>query len=90
MARTVTISLSHKTLLYVAIGVIVIALLVLNVYAFSRPGSSSSGVEKTAENFDAFKAAENPADKCAAPAGYTDEQWKEHMGHHPDQYAECL
>ncbi len=28
--------------------------------------------------------------KCAAPAGYTQEQWTEHMGHHPEQYAECL
>lgn len=29
-------------------------------------------------------------DKCATPEGYTDEEWLEHMGHHPDQYAECL
>ena len=29
-------------------------------------------------------------DKCKTPAGYTDEQWRQHMGHHPDRYAECL
>ncbi|MBI2543261.1 MAG: hypothetical protein HYW24_03685 [Candidatus Aenigmarchaeota archaeon] len=29
-------------------------------------------------------------DKCSTPAGYTNETWKEHMGHHPDRYAECL
>lgn len=29
-------------------------------------------------------------DICATPSGYTDEQWKEHMSHHPDQYKECL
>jgi len=29
-------------------------------------------------------------DKCATPAGYTDESWRQHMGHHPDRYAECL
>lgn len=29
-------------------------------------------------------------DKCKTPAGYDDAQWKEHMGHHPDQYKECL
>ena len=29
-------------------------------------------------------------DKCATPPGYTDASWREHMGHHPDQYAECL
>ena len=28
--------------------------------------------------------------KCATPSGYTDEAWREHMGHHPDQYKECL
>ncbi|MBI2579139.1 MAG: hypothetical protein HYW26_05485 [Candidatus Aenigmarchaeota archaeon] len=30
------------------------------------------------------------SDKCATPSGYTDAQWREHMGHHPDQYAECF
>ena len=29
-------------------------------------------------------------DKCKAPEGYTEEEWKEHMSHHPDQYKECL
>lgn len=33
---------------------------------------------------------ENPADICATPPGYTDEQWREHMSHHPDRYKECL
>ncbi|MBI2547299.1 MAG: hypothetical protein HYW23_02525 [Candidatus Aenigmarchaeota archaeon] len=28
--------------------------------------------------------------KCATPPGYTDESWREHMGHHPDRYKECL
>lgn len=90
MAKTITISVSHNALLYAAIGVIVVALLALNAYAFLRPSGSSQAVEKTAENFNAFKAAENPTDKCATPPGYTDEQWREHMGHHPEQYQECL
>lgn len=29
-------------------------------------------------------------DICKTPPGYTDAQWREHMGHHPDRYAECL
>lgn len=37
-----------------------------------------------------FSKIENINDKCKAPAGYTQEQWNEHMGHHPDRYAECL
>lgn len=90
MAKTITINASHRALLYLVIGVIVVALLVLNAYAFLRPGSSGDAVKNTAENFNAFKAAENPQDKCATPPGYTDEQWKEHMGHHPEQYQECL
>lgn len=34
--------------------------------------------------------AENTSNICATPPGYTDEQWREHMSHHPDRYAECL
>lgn len=30
------------------------------------------------------------ADRCATPAGYTDAEWREHMSHHPDRYAECM
>ncbi|MBI4177077.1 MAG: hypothetical protein HY516_01810 [Candidatus Aenigmarchaeota archaeon] len=29
-------------------------------------------------------------DKCKTPSGYTDDEWREHMGHHPAVYAECL
>ena len=29
-------------------------------------------------------------DICATPPGYTDEEWREHMSHHPDRYAKCL
>ncbi len=35
-------------------------------------------------------AVKNLPDKCKAQSGYTQEQWKEHMGHHPDFYEECL
>lgn len=33
---------------------------------------------------------QNPADPCATPPGYTDEEWREHMSHHPDMYKDCL
>jgi len=29
-------------------------------------------------------------DPCSTPDGYTDEAWREHMGHHPGQYKDCL
>ena len=39
--------------------------------------------------FKAIKS-ENTADICAAPAGYTQEQWQAHMSHHHDRYKGCL
>ena len=46
-------------------------------------------LENTQENYQQFVGAEL-SDKCAVPPGYTEEAWREHMGHHPDRYAECL
>jgi rhodanese-related sulfurtransferase len=43
----------------------------------------------SAEYFKAAVSAELP-DKCQTPDGYTDEEWAEHMSHHPDRYAECF
>ncbi len=50
---------------------------------------TSPRVQNTPQNYQQFKSAEL-SDKCATPSGYTDAQWREHMGHHPDQYKECL
>jgi len=41
-------------------------------------------------NYKQALAAENPNDICATPAGYTDQEWRSHMSHHPDRYGECL
>lgn len=30
------------------------------------------------------------SDKCKPPAGYNEEDWREHMSHHPNIYKECL
>lgn len=35
-----------------------------------------------------FKSGDN--DKCKASEGYSEQEWKEHMSHHPDIYADCL
>ena len=29
-------------------------------------------------------------DICKPQPGYTEEEWREHMGHHPDIYKRCL
>lgn len=41
-------------------------------------------------NYSQAKQAEDPANPCVPPAGYTEATWREHMGHHPDQYKQCL
>ncbi len=64
----------------ISIAVVVLAFSVYTLVA--APDYSGSDYRKALES-------ELP-DKCATPAGYTDAQWREHMGHHPDRYAECL
>jgi rhodanese-related sulfurtransferase len=46
-------------------------------------------VENLQKNFDKAVQAEQP-DKCKAPEGYTNEQWREHMSHHSVRYMECF
>jgi len=56
---------------------------------FSSNNGSKTLIENTPENFDKALQVELP-DKCKTPQGYTEEQWREHMSHHPDRYQECL
>ncbi len=41
-------------------------------------------------NYQQFSSNENTEDICAVPPGTDPVSWKEHMGHHPDKYAQCL
>jgi hypothetical protein len=45
--------------------------------------------EHTDESFERAMVAQTE-DPCSTPEGYTDESWRQHMGHHPDQYKDCL
>ena len=65
------------------IALIAIFLGFVTYQVYSAETSFSSG------KYQAAIKAQNPADKCATPPGYTDAQWREHMGHHPDMYAAC-
>jgi len=67
-------------------GAIIIAIIVLAFSVYTMTHS----YPYTEQNYQQAKAAEIPGNKCATPSGYTDIQWKQHMSHHPDQYAECL
>ncbi len=59
---------------------LVAALAIAALYAIS-PSTSALAIE----GFGSLT-----QDKCAPQAGYTEQEWNEHMSHHPDAYAECL
>ncbi|HLC93166.1 MAG TPA: hypothetical protein VJH23_05675 [archaeon] len=67
-------------------GAIAIGAMVLYFSATGQPDK----LENTPSNFAQFTSNENPEDICAVPAGTDPGQWKEHLGHHPDKYAQCL
>jgi len=68
--------MDKKIILYIVIGILIFGLM---IYTFF-PGVVY-----------AFRDTGNSvADKCKPAAGYTEESWREHMGHHPNIYQECL
>ena len=67
----------------------VLLLVIVIAIGFGVSGAYSSAGHTDAR-FQTAISAQNSDDKCATPSGYTDEQWREHMGHHPDLYRECL
>ena len=58
----------------------------------SNTSAASSSVTPLASSaeYRQAKQAEDPNSPCLPPAGYTEESWREHMGHHPDEYRQCL
>ncbi|HLC79244.1 MAG TPA: hypothetical protein VJG83_02325 [archaeon] len=78
--------IDEKILVALFVGAIVIGAMVLYFSATIQPNRP----ENTRSNFEQFTSNENPDDICAVPAGTDPEQWKEHLGHHPDKYAQCL
>jgi len=76
-----------KVIMYILIVILIIAAIysVVNYYKNYKIKSNYYGSDYT----NALSA-QDPLDKCKTPAGYTDESWREHMSHHPDQYKECL
>ena len=66
-----------RIIAYLIIGIAVISLLAMTFF----PGIFYA-VKDSAGNSN--------NDKCKPATGYTEESWREHMGHHPDIYKECL
>lgn len=67
---------------FLAAGIIVFSIFYIN--AFSMIGQPGGNLVQSGSAPDGLP------DKCKTPPGYTDEDWNEHLGHHPDQYAECF
>lgn len=80
--------LDYKFALYAIVFVLLIFGL-LNSLFLKAPGVDSF-IEHSEENFQTAIQAQVVNDPCAVPPGYSEEDWKEHMSHHPDMYAECL
>ncbi len=68
--------MNKKIILYILIGILILGLLLLTFFPGMIQAFKDSG--KTGE------------DKCAPEPGYTEQEWIEHMGHHPNLYKECL
>lgn len=76
----------NEIILYGILFVVVVGL----AFSVVSMVKSKQGLENNPANYNKFVSAQNPNDICKTPEGYTDKDWKEHMGHHPDQYKECL
>ena len=71
--------------------ILAIALIIgVLVVALSFLGFFTPKLENNASNYNFLVSKENPNDICAVPAGEDPVQWREHLGHHPDKYSQCL
>lgn len=68
--------MNKKILLYVLVGIIVLGIVIMTFFPNIVYVFKDAG--KTGNSI------------CNPPAGTSLEQWREHMGHHPDIYKNCL
>lgn len=72
--------MSKENIFYILLVVFAVGLLLSGVWYTTYKGT----------NYQKAISLENKQDICATPEGYTDQDWREHMGHHPDRYKACL
>ncbi len=71
----------RKLALYLLLaGILAVAAVAAYYWYASRFGSA----------YAAAIASQNASNVCTPPQGYTQEQWQQHISHHPDQYAKCF
>lgn len=57
----------------------------------TKPGTDTiSYIPKHSEDIYSKAVEAETEDPCTPPEGYTDDAWRQHMGHHPDEYKDCL
>ena len=71
---------TNEKILFYAMIIVAVAIVAVSAFLF---------VSNRYTSYNRAISSELP-DKCATPEGYTDQQWRDHMSHHPDRYAECL
>jgi len=74
-------TINKDILIYILLAIAILGL-IWTVYGFFKQ-------PYTQEQYNKALASEQ-GDICATPSGYTDKEWKQHMSHHPDRYAQCL
>lgn len=73
----------EKIILYGLLAILVIVLVFSVINLFTSNESSNTAMIIDPINL-------NTEDKCKPPEGTDPEKWKEHMGHHPEQYEGCI
>jgi hypothetical protein len=68
--------MDKRIILYAVIGILIFGLLIFTFFPGIIQALGDSG--------------KSGLDKCKPEPGYTGESWREHMGHHPNLYKECL
>ena len=76
--------MDKKIILYVIAGILILGLILFTLFPGMIYAIKDSGIVGNTQS--------SALDKCDPPAGsaYTEASWKEHMGHHPNIYKECL
>ncbi len=68
--------MDKRIIIYIVLVILIVGLLVMTFF----PGII----------YAAKDGGNSGIDKCKPEQGYTEESWREHMGHHPEIYKECL
>lgn len=81
--------MEKEKILLVGVLAVGLAVLAFGIASTVKP-TGNAVLQNTQENFKTLSGKQIAEDKCAVPPGTDPQQWREHLSHHPDLYAECL